>query len=201
MNKKRILKSILLLLPVALLSSCQGQPFSDSDFIGKIFPNGYWDFLIQLIAFILLILIVFFLGYKPIKKMLQARKDAVNKMIDDAQKDKAEAHKAALQVDQTIAQGKEEAARIIAEAKAQAEYQAKQILDTANAEAMAKRQRADEDIEAAKRASIESTRKEMVDVAMMASAKLLGREVNDDDNERLVRNFVDDVTGEDKGQR
>ncbi len=201
MNKKKVIRIALLLLPVALLSSCQGQPFSDSDFIAKIFPNGYWDFLIQLIAFVLLIIIVFFLGYKPIKKMIQTRRDAVDKMIDDAQKDKAEAHKAALAVDQTIAEGKEEAARIIAEAKAQAEFQAKQILDTANAEAMAKRQRADEDIEAAKRASIESTRKEMVDVAMLASAKLLGREVNDKDNERLVQRFVDDVTGEDKGQR
>ena len=196
MNEKRILKPILLLLPVALLSSCQGQPFSDADFINKIFPNGYWDFLIQLIAFILLILIVFFLGYKPVKKMLQARRDAVGKMIDDAKKDQAEAHKAALAIDQTIAEGKEEAARIIAEAKSQAEFQAKQILDSAHAEAMAKRQRADEDIEAAKRASIESTRREMVDVAMMASAKLLGREVNDKDNERLVRDFVDDVTGD-----
>ena len=201
MNRKRILKTILLLLPVALLSSCQGQPFSDSDFINKIFPNGYWDFLIQLIAFILLLLIVFFLGYKPVKKMLKARRDAVDKMIGDAEKDKAEAHKAALAVDQTIAEGKEEAARIIAEAKTQAEFQARQIIESANAEAIAKRKRADEDIEAAKRASIESTRKEMVDVAMMASAKLLGREVNDKDNERLVRDFVEDVTGEDKGQR
>ena len=122
-------------------------------------------------------------------------------MVDDVKEDKAIAHKAALEVDQTISEGKEEAARIIAEAKSEAEFQAKQIIDTANAEAMAKRQRADEDIEAAKRASIESTRKEMVDVAMLASAKLLGREVNDKDNERLVKSFVDDVTAKDEGQR
>lgn len=201
MNKKKVITLALLLLPVALLSSCSGQPFSDQDFIAKLFPNGYWDFLIQLIAFVLLILIVFFLGYKPVKKMLKARRDAIDKMIEDAKEDKATAHKAALAVDQTIAEGKEEAARIVAEAKAQAEFQARQIIDAANAEAMAKRQRADEDIEAAKRASIESTRKEMVDVAMLASAKLLGREVNDKDNERLVRSFVEDVTGQDEGQR
>ena len=201
MNKKKVIKIALLLLPVALLSSCQGQPFSDADFIAKIFPNGYWDFLIQLIAFILLILIVFFLGYKPVKKMLKARRDAVEKMIDDAKKDQAEAHKAALEVDQTILEGKQEAARIVADAKVQAEYQAKQILDDAHAEAVAKRKRADEDIEAAKRASIEATRKEMVDVAILASAKLLGREVNDEDNERLVRDFVEDVTGDEQGQR
>ena len=201
MNKKKVITLALLLLPVALLSSCSGQPFSDQDFIAKLFPNGYWDFLIQLIAFVLLILIVFFLGYKPVKKMLKARRDAIDKMIEDAKEDQATAHKAALAVDQTIAEGKEEAARIVAEAKAQAEFQARQIIDAANAEAMAKRQRADEDIEAAKRASIESTRKEMVDVAMLASAKLLGREVNDKDNERLVRSFVEDVTGQDEGQR
>ena len=201
MNKKKVSIFALLLLPVALLSSCSGEPFTDQDFISKLFPNGYWDFLIQLIAFILLILIVFFLGYKPVKKMLQARRDGIQKMVDDVKEDKAIAHKAALEVDQTISEGKEEAARIIAEAKSEAEFQAKQIIDTANAEAMAKRQRADEDIEAAKRASIESTRKEMVDVAMLASAKLLGREVNDKDNERLVKSFVDDVTAKDEGQR
>ena len=58
MNKKKVITLALLLLPVALLSSCSGQPFSDQDFIAKLFPNGYWDFLIQLIAFVLLILIV-----------------------------------------------------------------------------------------------------------------------------------------------
>ena len=36
------------------------SPFESSEFVAKIFPNGLWDFVIQLLAFVVLILFVFF---------------------------------------------------------------------------------------------------------------------------------------------
>lgn len=191
----------ILLPTAALLSACSGTPFTDQDFIAKIFPNGYWDFLIQLIAFILLLIIVFFLGYKPVRNMLKKRQENIAKMIEDTESDQAIAHQAAMQSEETIAEGRAEAERILASAREQAEYEREQILHTAALEADAKRRKADEDIEAAKRASVEATRKEIVDVAILASETLLKREVGDADNKRLVADFVAELNDDTDGER
>lgn len=163
----------------------------------KIFPNGMWDFLIQLIAFILLLLIVFFLGYKPIHKMMQKRRDAVNGMIEDAKKNQVIAEKAAKASDQTILEGKEEAERILAEARKQAQFEREKLLADTEQEIIARKKKADEDILAAQEASKEEVRRQIVDVAMLASETLLSREVDDADNRRLVESFVDDLNGGD----
>lgn len=196
MRKSR--RTLWILLPVlaAALSSCQGSPFQDSDFTSKIFPNGYWDFLVQLIAFVLLLLIVFFLGFKPLRKMMKKRQDAVNAMIEDAKENQAIAKKAALEKDQTIDEGKKEAERIVYSAKKNAEFEASRIIAEAKEEAVARRKKADQDIESAKEASKEEVRQQIIDVAMLASEQVLGREVTSEDNERLVDEFVSSLEKE-----
>jgi len=191
---------ILLPLFAGVLCSCAGQPFGDDTFTQKIFPNGIWDLTIQLIAFVVLIVIVFFLGYKPIKKMMQKRQDTVNAMIEDTKKNQAIAHKAALASDQKIQEGKEEAERIIASAKKQAEFEKTKMLQEAANEIAAKRKKADEDIKAAQEASKEEVRRQIVDVAMLASETLLQREVNTADNQRLVSSFVDELVEDKEGK-
>ena len=196
MGKQRKLLWILLPAAAVSLCACQGSPFTDADFTSRIFPNGYWDFLIQLCAFVLLLLIVFFLGYKPLRKMLKKRKDAIETMVADTERNQRIAREAAQTKDATIQEGKDEAGRIVASARAQAEAERQAILTRANEEAEARRRRADEDIAAAREASREEVRREIIDVAMLASETLLGREVNSEDNTRLVEGFVDSMNQE-----
>ena len=200
-KKSRFTLWILLPVSAVLLSACEGSPFTDEDFVKKIFPTGYWDFLIQLVAFIVLLIVVFLVGYKPVKKMLKKRQDAVDKMISETEENNRVAKRAAMASDQTIQEGKEEAERIIASAKKTAELERAKILSAAEQEASAKRKKADEDIAAAKEASKEEVRKEIVDVAMLASETLLGREVTTDDNKRLVADFVDGLREGNDGDR
>ena len=190
-NHKRLL---WILLPVsAVLSSCQGVPFTDEEITSKIFPNGYWDFLIQLIAFVVLLLIVFFLGWKPLRKMLKARHDKIEGMIADAEENQRVAHNAAMAADQTVEEGRQEAERILLAAREQAEAERQALLSQTAEEIAIKRRRAEEDIAAAEEASKEHVRQQIIDVAMLASETLLGREVNSEDNTRLVEGFVDSM--------
>ena len=176
-----------------LLTSCSGAPFTEEDFINKIFPNGYWDFVIQLGAFIILILIVFFLGYKPVKRMLQARKDGVNAMLRDAETKQQLANAAAEKKEQTIEEGKAQAAEIIETARKQAEAEKEAILASAKAETDLMRKRAEEDIASARAKSKAEIADEIVDVALLASTQVLGREVSEDDNRRLIQEFLDQL--------
>lgn len=193
MKKGKRSLSILLPFLALTLTGCQGEPFGADDFIKKIFPNGYWDFLIQLLAFVVLLLIVFFLGYKPVKRMLQKRHDAVEGMIQDAEANQKVAREAAAKKEATIEEGKQQAASIVANAKKQAETEAGAILARAEEEAMMKRKKADEDIAAAKEASKQEIHDQIVDVAIAASEKVLSREVSEKDNRALLDDFLKDM--------
>ena len=196
MKKVKRFKYWILPFSLLLLSSCQGSPFSSEDFTSKIFPNGYWDFLIQVLAFIVLIIAVFFLGYKPVKKMLKKRDDTVSAMIEEAKQNQKVAAEAAARKDDTIAEGKAEANRIIISARKQAEEEAAAILSRAEEEVSLRKKKADEEIEAAKLASKQQIHDEIVDVALAASSKVLGREVSQQDHQELLDDFLKDIEKE-----
>ncbi len=169
------------------------QPFSSDDFINKLFPNGPWDIVIQLIAFVVLILIVFFIGYKPVKKMVAKRKAHIASEIAEAEEAKKVALDAAAKASSVIEDGKKEAASIVEAARAEGEAERAKILSLAEEEAAAKKKQADIDIALAKEKSRQEVRDEIVDVALLASQAVLGREVNEEDGKRLVASFVEDL--------
>lgn len=168
----------------------QSSPFDQSEFINKIFPNGLWDLVINLSAFVILLVIVFIVGYKPVVKAMKARGDAIEAQVREAKENLEIAKQASENKDALIEEGKQEASKIIEKAKKQAEEQADRIVLEAKEDASKIRQKADEDIAIAKEKSKQEVKKEIVDVAIEASTVLLGREVDKEDNRRLVDDFV-----------
>ena len=163
-----------------------------NDIINKLIPN-FWDFIIQLAAFIVLLLIVFYLGYKPVKKLLKERGDYIEKNIQDSEKSKMEAAQYAKESQENIAKSREEANRIVSESKKQATAEAESIKESAKEEAIAMKKAADEEIALAKKKSEQDVQREIVGVAIAASEAVLGREVNKEDEERLLADFVNEV--------
>lgn len=163
-----------------------------NDIIAKLIPN-FWDFIIQLLAFIVLLLIVFYIAYKPVKKLLKARGDYIEKNIQDSENSKKEAAQYAKESQENIAKSREEANRIVSESKKQAAVEAETIKENAKAEAIAMKKAADEEIALAKKKSEQDIQHEIVGVAIAASEAVLGREVNKEDEERLLNDFVNEV--------
>ncbi len=182
-------------IAVVFLSSCQGQPFTEEDFNKKLFPNGFWDLIIQLTAFVILLLIVFFLGYKPLKRMLEKRRQYVETQLSEAEQAKIYVQEATVLAEQEVAKGKVEAANIIAEAKTQAEAEAAAIIQEARDEAAARRVAADEEIRLAQEASKQEIREQIIDVALQASQAVLGRNVETPDNQRMIDELIDELDG------
>ena len=90
------MKKLLFIFPLSsavLLTSCQGEaPVNQDSFIAKLFPNP-WDALAVFLAFIVLLLVVFFFAYKPVKKLIKQRGDYVEGKIKDAENKQIEAEK------------------------------------------------------------------------------------------------------------
>ena len=86
-----------------------------------------------------------------------------------------------------------EAKQIIAKAKDTAENERALIIAKAKDEAKQEKLKASEEIEAEIKKSRDDIHKEMVDIALLASEKILEREVTTADNQKRVDNFIKDI--------
>jgi F-type H+-transporting ATPase subunit b len=187
------MRSFVFLANIALSDA----PFTAQDFLDKLFPN-FWSFLIQFLALIVLFVAVYFIAYKPLSKLVKARKDYVEHNLRDSEQAKKIAEAKAAEVASTIASSKIEANQIVEVAKAKAKVEAAAIAEDAATKAMAKQAEADVAIKQAEEKSRQAIHDEIVNVALDASKQVLGREVSAEDNSKLVSGFVDEVSAESK---
>ncbi len=178
---------------IAIVLDETSAPFTPEDFINKLFPN-FWSWLINFLALIVLFVAVYFLAYKPIRKYVNARKEYVERNIRDSEAAKEINERKAKESEKIIVEAKVEANDIIQKAKADASKQAGIIVDEAKAEAARRQVDADIAIKQAEERSKIAIQEQIINVAMDASKKVLGRAVDEEDNHRLVKEFVQDVS-------
>ena len=158
----------------------------------NLIPN-WVSFACQFGALVVMILVIFFVAYKPVKKMLQKRADYIEQNVRDAEEAKAIALKNSTQSEEMILASKKEAADIIATAKVTAENNRKESIEATQLEINKMKELAEEDIARSKEEAKEEIRQEMVSVALEASKEVLKREVNEKDNSRLIEDFIKDM--------
>lgn len=178
-----------------LILDGSSSPFSPEDFLNKLFPN-FWSFLINFIALIVLFLCVYFLAYKPIRKFRKARADYVEKNLRDSEAAKAINERKAKESDAIVQEANSRAKAIVEKARKDAEASSEAIVRKAEDEAAKRLEEADEAIKDAERKSQAAIEAEIVNVALDASKKALGREVNEEDQKRLVKDFVSEASKE-----
>jgi F-type H+-transporting ATPase subunit b len=155
-------------------------------------PNG--TFIVELIAFGIIVWILAKFVIPPINRAMTARQDAIRKEFaeaDEAKKNAKEAeeefrsqiadarHKAA----QIREEAKEQAAQIVSEAREQAQTEAERIKDNGHAQIRAERQQA-----------IASLRAEVGTLAIDLAGRIVGESLEDDvRSTRVVDRFLADV--------
>jgi len=190
MKKSKLAILASLLVSSLGLSSCEG--LSTEDFMEKLFPNP-WDALAVFLAFIVLLLVVFFVAYKPVKKLIQKRGDYVEGKIKDAESREIKSQKLLEDANEEVKNKKIEAMEIVEKAKGEALQERNAILQQAKEEKQAELQRTKEEIAQEIEASKDEIHREIVSVAIDASSKVLKREVNKEDNEKLIDSFIEDI--------
>ena len=163
------------------------------DYIRENLIPNWVSFVCQLGALIVMILVIFFVAYKPVRKMLQKRADYIEENIRQAEEAKADALKNASQSEEAIIASKKEAANIIADAKVTAENNTRAMVEETRLEINKMKSLAEEDIARSKEEAKEEIRQEMVSVALAASEEVLKREVNEKDNARIVEDFIKEM--------
>lgn len=155
-----------------------------------------WQMLASLANLILLFLAVKKFLYKPVMKMLDARRNTIQKDYDDAAaaKDKAVSDQKAYE--EKLRGAKEESDKIIKTAVGIANDREKEILAEAKLKADGIVRQAENDAILERKKAEDGIKKEIVEVSALLTEKMLEREVSADDHKRFIDSFIESIGDE-----
>ena len=142
-------------------------------------------------------LTIFFVAKKflfgPVMQMIEDRQNEIDTMYTDADTAKAQAQQLRTEYEEKLAQAQQTGEKIVKEATARGQARQEDILRQANAEANAIRQKAEADIAQEKKKAINDAKDEISVIALAIAGKVVGRELNDSDQNRLVDQFIENL--------
>lgn len=179
-----VLSAFLLLIPVVVLAA--GGSHADSGVLLK-------DFLYRIFNFALMVgLLVYFVA-KPIRNGLRARREAIEKMLADAQEARAAAEAKHREYSEKLAKATEEIAQIRVAIKREGELERDRILLSAREMATKIEQEAENKAAGVVTKARAELREEAARLAVNLAAELLQKQVNASDQQRLVDEYMQKV--------
>ena len=145
------------------------------------------------IIFIILLGVLYRLGYPALLKMVEERERRIQKQLEDAEKANAEAQRLLEEHKKQIAAARNEAQDILAKAKAVSQKERETLLAKAREEYEALLSRARKDIDAEKDKAIQALRREAVELSIAAASRVIEANLDTDANRRLVSDFLESL--------
>jgi F-type H+-transporting ATPase subunit b len=155
-------------------------------------PNG--TFLVELLAFAILVWIFGKYLIPPINRAMTARQEAIRNEFAELDEAKAEARKAEADYKEQLNNAKHEAARIREDAREQGAQIVQDARDKAQVEADRIIEHAHTQIEADRKAAFASLRRDVGSLATTLAGRIVGESMDDDERQgRVVERFLADL--------
>lgn len=129
--------------------------------------------------------------FKPVMKIIDDRQKEIDDLYADAGKAKAEAQSMENDYRQKLDAAVQTGERLVKEAVARGQKREEEIVARANAEADAIRAKASADIAQEKKKALNDAKDEISGLALSIAGKVVGRALTNEDQSRLVDNFID----------
>ena len=155
-----------------------------------------WQMVVSLANLALLYSIVKKFFYAPVKKMLAKRSEAIESSFEKARLAEETAAEDQKKYEEKLRGASEEAKQILEDAVKTATHRKKEILAEADEEAEGVLRRAKEEAALEKENARAEIRREIVELSTTVAEKVLDRETNSSDHEKLVDSFIEQL-GED----
>ena len=155
-------------------------------------PNG--TFLVELLAFAILVWIFGKYLIPPINKAMTARQEAIRTEFAELDEAKADARKAEADYKEQLNNAKHEAARIREDAREQGAQIVQDAREKAQVEADRIIEHAHAQIEADRKAAFASLRRDVGSLATTLAGRIVGESMDDDERQgRVVERFLADL--------
>jgi F-type H+-transporting ATPase subunit b len=145
------------------------------------------------IAFLVTFAILSKVAWPGLAAKMEARENRIAEGLKAAEEAEARAAEIAAKQEQLLAEARQESQKLIADARAAAENVKEDLLRQAQEEIGAERDRAKKEIALERAKAIDELKQVTVDLTLEASARLLKRELRDEDHRRLAREVVEEV--------
>jgi F-type H+-transporting ATPase subunit b len=145
-------------------------------------PNG--TIIAELVAFLIILFVLWKYVVPPLSKSLQARQDMVQKQVEDSEEASRKLKGAEERYNQALAEARTEAAKIRDGARADGERIREELREQATAEVERIRQRGEEQLAAQRDQVVRQLRSELGGLSVQLAEQLLGHELSDDASKR-----------------
>ena len=131
--------------------------------------------------------------FKPVKKMMDARRAAIDEDYAQAKAAREEAEESRLNYEAAMAAAKQTGDQIIADANRTAEYRSNEIVAQARDKASEIRRQAEQDALLERKKAEAEMKHEIANVSAQLTGKLLQREINEEDHRDLIDSFLNEL--------
>ncbi|MBT1318790.1 F0F1 ATP synthase subunit B [Mycoplasma bovis] len=156
-----------------------------------LFPT--WPmFLATIIAFVLVVLILWFLLHKPIKRAMKERHDYIQKNIDEAKLTNDISKQKLNEANKRLAEAYSEADELIKNAKIHGENVIEEYVHKARNESKRIIDKAHTEIESERQKMINDSKSNIAKAAIEISKKIMQKEVTKESQDEVINNFLKD---------
>jgi F-type H+-transporting ATPase subunit b len=154
-----------------------------------------WNFIWAAVNLVLLFILMKIFLFKPVRKMMDERTKSIQDDIDSAKQSREEAEALKQQYADDITEAKAEAQKILMKAREDAEAEKAAMLLRSQEEADQIVADANKAIETERRRVMTQAQTEIADLAIEAASKIIGENLDDEKNRRLVDRFLSEEEG------
>jgi len=131
--------------------------------------------------------------FPPAQKAIDARRDRILEAISEADHARDEARALLEEHRALIGQARGEAERILADSREVADSQRERVRNEIEEDRQRRLEETNRQIQAETRRALEQIRAEVASLTLMATSRVTGKVLNDDDHRRLIESAVKDL--------
>ena len=188
MRRSIALSALLLLASAAPVAAADETP-------GLLTPNiglTFWT----IVVFLIVLAVLSKFAFPKILGAVEAREAHLRELAAGAERDRAEAAALMAENQRVLEETRARVQEAINESRTSAERIRAEMLAETRLEQQAMIERARRDIQSERDSALEAVRREAVDVSMRAAERLVRRNLDAEDNRRLVREYLGQVAGQ-----
>ncbi|SES11026.1 ATP synthase F0 subcomplex B subunit [Gracilibacillus ureilyticus] len=151
------------------------------------------DMIFALVSFAVLLWLLKKFAWGPLMTKMEERENYIANEIDTAEKNRADAEKAAKEANEQLQATRQEAQQIIEDAKKAGQQQEQAIIQAAEDAAARLKKSAEEDIAREKEKAIEALQAQVATLSVQIATKVIEKEISAEDQEQLISDYIKEV--------
>lgn len=151
--------------------------------------------LAQIFHFVVILVLLRLVAYKPLMKLLEERQKYVASNIDAAEQEKTEAEKLKSQFEAELKNAREQYQEMIQRATKEGEEQSQLIIAAAKGEATRIKDNAMQEIQREKEKAIAEVREQVASLSILVAEKVINQTIDADIQNRLINDFIEEAGG------